>query len=1323
MSTPQLTEEVDELFDLVKKSEGIISTFEAQDLEDNPQTVEGEYKRYADTHVSLGDTGGFEENILEKVTESASPTKGYLYGPYGYGKTSTSVSIWNTLSGNSVIAVPPFTMDSFSSVMRAAYGWISFRLEAEAPGYVEPLEDIRERYLREEIRAVAEEKQDEHDLPADELVGVFQDLEASGELDLSIDSDTVIDFFDECTDLVTEAGFDGLVVIADEFQQYFKSADNRKEAEADFRQFVMDLQSGANIANEYGFFIAMPEQTKGRLDTEAEDVLNRLQNDNLTLNLRNVYDKDFPKDLWNRYADRFGFDDRKYDVISEFALDASGQICSRQDLSNGPRTVMDIFRIALRQYTASEETFTPLDLAEAFHEGEVRYQGSSTKIQTAIGDALDHSSVNSRKKRQFIKLCAVYPQEGVTEPVIEKYGLDAEQTALSKKLQGDVITFIAEGYTLVGVTEPSKDNDILKELIRDFWRQYDTDTINADLAIKAFADHILADEIFEPSKTLDGWGSHGNGFNQISSRFFRDTVQGTFDGRYPERDVSLIIADYGDEDEAVGAHNTLGSGFASSDVGFSFLLGWEHSGDERPSPAIRRESNREFTFVLDGRQRFDSLPNRLDFLRQAMNPKDVTPFLMLALVEYLEQDDTELEASQRDRVESFQEGLLNQTVKMLFDEDLIANAPFELRRAGKRSIEQVFSKAMEDLYPDYSTLMNSKRYESMMSDYVGFLQSLGTTSKRTGTEVVSGTKSEVVKRFGLKKNSTFDGRIKKHYQDLLKVENDVADNYQVRATLHPLEQAIVEELEQDNRDELPLEEVNRITYEAGYREEELEVLIDIMAVRGVVGMNDDGSALVLLETDVSPDDVEQRLDTAETLLDRIKSLDETRVPREVETALEELQTEFASTNEEDRERLEAIEHEASLLVSRLQDKAGVLQEKFDGDCETLQDRVKRQKRGVIPNHLDDEISGTVKFVGALNDAQDELYVEYEGLKEQYSEVESAIQTARARHNDGSIDSAEALQEVYNNKEKEIESIARREEELAEYADQLKQWQMLVDKAASVKDQIKDYARTFDQSIEEEDEIRTFIGKVSRQLADEPLERLLNREAFETELEQIEDSYKSKRKERRELFEEKRDQLDDLLYTATGGDAKRLRTNFDIQNPDTSRDNLVEDFKSQYRVKVIDEAEEQLEEAHREVEYAEIVGIDSGAGLSPDDVNERIRKAKTELQGVKATLTQFSFEDIGDQTSLDTNGKSLVETSGELNEQAKEFKTEQDPEEDEIEELLSRVQDNRGLDFKELLMEYHNDGKSVDPDELLSRIEQLFKLNQIDIRIQPRRKRR
>jgi hypothetical protein len=235
----------------------------------------------------------------------------------------------------------------------------------------------------------------------------------------------------------------------------------------------------------------MPEKTKSMLDSRAEDILNRLQRDNLVLNLQNVYGRDFPAELWTRYAEQFNFTEEKHNIITDHALTAIGEVCSRNDLSNGPRTVMDIFRLALIQYRDQQEAFTALDFAEAFYQGEVRYTGSATKIQSAIGDALDQSAVNSEAKRQFIKLCAVFPEEGIPDAVVEEYGLSDARTALSKKLHGEVIKVVADGYALTDVTK-TETIDPIRELIRDFWRDYSVGHAAASNAVDALANQLLS---------------------------------------------------------------------------------------------------------------------------------------------------------------------------------------------------------------------------------------------------------------------------------------------------------------------------------------------------------------------------------------------------------------------------------------------------------------------------------------------------------------------------------------------------------------------------------------------------------------------------------------------------------------------------------------------------------------------------------------------------------------------------------------------------------------------------------------------------------------
>lgn len=1332
MSGKQLTDSVDEVFDLVRKSEGIISTFSANEVAEEPQTVEAEYERFADTHISLGDTDGFEDRVYESLVENEKPTKGYLYGPFGYGKTSTSVSIWKEITDNDVIAVPPFTLTSFTAIVRATHGWIRYELSNKAPGYVGELEEIKNRYINQELEAYAEKKKDDHQFQdKDQLVEMFRKMERNNDLDLSIQADTLIDFFSECTGLALKADFDGLLVLGDEFQQYFKSADNRQDAESRFRNLVFGLQAGAKVQDEFGLFISMPEQTKSTLDAHAGDVLNRLERDNLTLNLKNVYGKDFPSELWDRYAQEYRFEDRQHDVISQSALKAIGEICSREDLSNGPRTVIDIFRIAIKQYQTAGECFTVLDLADAFYEGEVRYQGSSTKIQSAIQDALDHSSVDSEKKSQFIRICAVFPEEGIPDSVVESWDLGNAKEELSKALHGEVIKVVAEGYTLIDVTATEGPDDIVQQLIRDFWRQYDTEHVNATYAMEAFANDLVCGEIFEPIRgKLRGWGV-GDGLNNYEPTLYkRSDLQGTFNTRYPKRVASLTVTDPAHEDE-IGNHDDLGNGYGTPDIAFNFVMGWES--EENPvTPRIERESEREYTFVVNGRKTFDSLPENLDFLRDAMDPNAVTPFLMLALVAYLEQDDTEMDAQEENQVEHFSDKLLGVALKSLFDEELIKNAPFELRRAGKRTVEEVFTEAIQEVYPEYHTIITSTQYEKMMDDYVDFLDALETTSKRRGSNAVEDTKSEVAALFGLKRTSPFDGRISQHYSDILTVENDEKDNFVVSAELHPLEDEILDRLEQSDDEQISIQSVDELAIEQGYREEEVDVILDFLKHRGLVEEADSGAALALLETDVSIGDVEATVAEYKELHDAITSLDADFIPEGITDELDSIESDIEDAHPDDGEKLESLQVSARHVRERLAQQIESLHQRYLSECKDVEKEANRERRRINPDHLDDPIEGSVEFVGVLDDARRELRADYQDVKQRIGEVSDDLETAVTQNDEPTIENTKQLHQKSTDARAELDELRKEVSEsddgesLEDLADAVERWELFADQVANVRRKIMDFARTFEEDVDEAEKIEDFIGQVSEHFTNDWEAALQNREGFEEQLERIEESYETRRANRREVFQKKLEILKNALDEATDGSSRGLRRAqypF-IENPDEARRGLVDDFEEEYNSQVIEKAEEMLTKAYQEIEYARIVGVDAGADADPDEVGERIEHAQAKVSSLKSKLSRFVFTDIQEDnklcSELGSDGRAVLESVQELRETSGEFRRESHPDDEAVQELLERINDHRQVDFKELLMEYHDDGENVSPDELLTRMNQLFKHNQIDIQISRRR---
>jgi hypothetical protein len=1228
------------------------------------------------------------------------------------------VSIWHSLSDQDIIAVPPFTFTSFVDLMRATYGWMHYRLEEEAPNYTNRLDELHEQYLEQELEDYAKEKGEKFSrLDIEQLEDLLAEMEDEVGLDLNIDPVTLINFFDDCTELALEAGFDGLVVLPDELQQYFKSAASRQDAEADFRDLVFDMHSGAKLSARFGFIVSMPDTTKSNLDSQAGDIIQRLQNDNLSINLQTVYGRDFPAQLWERYASEYNFTDDAEKIVPRQTLNAIGQICSRQDLSAGPRTVIDIFRIALTDYLNNEETFTPVRLAEAFYEGRVRYD-QNAKIEAAIRDGLQNSKVTTDDEETVIKICAVYPAEGLPEDIAAGFGVEETYKSLQKKLHGTLLTWVADGYTLTGVTPDDEPDDIRQELLRQFWKQYDTDDVNAEFALEAFATEVLDEEVFQTNTgKLIGWAT-GSGFQPIQPNVYTVEAEGTFNARYPQRRLAVGVTDHAHRDELVNRSIDLGNTPDTADVAFDFILDYS----QNPAGHIEQLDDRHFVFTLNGQKAFENLPSGMQYLQKSMNPRDVTPFLLLSLITFIDEQDRELDASQEKTLEGLQDRLVSESISHLFDRELLENAPFELRRAGKQIIEAAFDEAMETLFPEYETLLVSTQYQGLIGDYKAFLSSLNTVSKRRGRTPIEESKEDIVDRFNLRGNSAFMGRAKKQYSNLIEVEEWEGDQAVVRAKLHPLEEHVIETLEA-REETMSKQEFFDMAYERGYRSDELKLLLDIMAERGVVQTNK-YDEFEIVESDLSVADVDDRLSDLQTLIDRITELDPERVSADEEEWVADKRGALTTLTDDDVEQLEVMNVEARQLESRFEDIGKDLHAKYRSAVETHRSELESKERGFIPSELSEDIQGAVRFVGNLNDIRTRLKSDYQSLRSQLTEQKSKAETALEQYDSRSLDNAEKLREVDKEIEATREEIASEEQQLRKHYDHLREWETLTSRTANIKQNIVSYSQTFDEEIDEERQIKRFISNVTEQLTNDPWEAIGNVQAYSEKLDGINQSFKEQQTRRREVFDEKKTQLKEVLQTATDRQSRGLRrAQFNIDDPEGSRQNLIEDFRSEFNDQVIEQARERLTAAEQDVVYATIIDATTDEGSSPDEIAAGIDQARAKMEELSTTISQFTFSDVGTEQMADLGdgGAAVLADATDLRNKARQFLTEREPDNEPLVDLLDEIETRREVNFKELLMDFHDEGEEVDPETLLERVNELFILNQVDIKISSRRR--
>jgi hypothetical protein len=245
-----------------------------------------------------------------------------------------------------------------------------------------------------------------------------------GVLLLNITPNEIVRFFTQMTELVREAGFEGLVVIPDELQQYLEP--EIKSGKVDPLGPLFSIVD--NLRNQqgklaFGLLMIITSKELGVINDQRGDLIDRLRGNTLDCA---IYDREFPARLWVRFAETFDFAQSAPRLIDEYALESLGQIASRQDLSNGPRTVINAFRrIAQRALEAAGQLvpYSPIDLIDDFLGNRIAFDARKI-IQEVTNAALATSFVRDNAALEYaVKLLAGFPVDGATREIQVHYEL------------------------------------------------------------------------------------------------------------------------------------------------------------------------------------------------------------------------------------------------------------------------------------------------------------------------------------------------------------------------------------------------------------------------------------------------------------------------------------------------------------------------------------------------------------------------------------------------------------------------------------------------------------------------------------------------------------------------------------------------------------------------------------------------------------------------------------------------------------------------------------------------------------------------------------
>jgi len=831
---------------LLEKNE-VVSTASALDLIERPEGIETGYLRHVRTFIPIsryaeGNAFGvkeFEARLIKRTREGKAP-RGYIAAGYGYGKTSTSLYLWQQAEAANLLTVPPFQLEKLHHLIEALYGWAHYCLGKKRPSLIPDLDAAYEQVSNRSLEGMAQK----HAI----TVEAASSLLASGSLNLEIQPNDYVNFFDAVTTIALRAGYSGVILIADEIQQFIRP---RREGRVDtisplfnIIQLLGTREPDASL--HFGFLISITlEEIAMIRDTyKRGDLLARLKE--LSLDLTDLYDISFARMLWERMAETFEFTTESHLVIDDSMLDALGNISANKTISDGPRTVVNVLKRAVSVYLERRDQgdlrpYSPIDMIDDFLDERIYFKGND-KVPSVARRMLAHPFVarNPARYAPAIKLIAAFGVQGVSQSAQTYYGQTEAINELMEKGIGEIVRIgsnLAErSVALVGL-DPDTDTTWMKETIRNFrlgWNPHSRES--KDRAFSAFTT-LLTERVFPKAKTIT---DHSANMVANHALILEMDVVGDKGKRYPKRRVHIRL--YWDEEPLKDAG-------IDGDVCLEYRL---NSYDRIPADqrALYAESAYEaaekhtVTIPLNVGYKPENAVERplYDQLKDVWSPYDLSPIILLNLYQLM--IDLKQSGNMPKNEMSFIEStylpeFLDFAMSDLFNEVVGAN----LQSAGAEISLISLRYLLNKRYPDYVTLMVNSTWATSVAKYIVALERLDNPLMRQGNEDVIADKTEIAGKFTLS-NTGFDTFLAT-FGTLITVTRDFGGKQSgvVRFTLHPLESLILEWLRASDQTipsgkqtarRIARAQVIRWAGDVGYQSEEIEKALELLKAREII---------------------------------------------------------------------------------------------------------------------------------------------------------------------------------------------------------------------------------------------------------------------------------------------------------------------------------------------------------------------------------------------------------------------------------------------------------------------------------------------------------
>ena len=860
----------------------IADTVSGSAARENPKQTLEHYNRLANQFWLSSKVSDVADNVFSGV-QRGHTTWGSLSGPYGFGKTASAIALWAHARDSEFLAIPPLSCTNFNELATG----IASLAGVQNPKIKRQVDKLFRDVFTEGLKPMVQADAKRYAVAPQTVRKIYNDKFSAGQFTIDSHPHRTVEFLSKLGELATE-NTKGLVIILDELQQLLGPLDAR--AIVQFREFVWGLRTERSSC---GIIVALDSLLEARLARWASDILHRIRENGPALQLTDIYTREFPEWLWNKFSSN-GKQGSPLPsaALSKNVLTSLGQFVERPDLANGPRTVVDVFSRSIIHYQETKSSYDIPDLVNDIHQGRFRYFGEGAAVQSRLTQIFSDEWILEDKGRQkLVTTLAAFPQ-GCSEKILHDQISDKEQIKKARsELFAPLLVELSEGLALEPLQQIRRTRTNWEQILSRCWERlpsFDALAVQTPNMIL----RVLIPKLFPkgtPTKPI--WERISDESNAILTGWY--IFRGTFDDAYPQREVALCVTDKEPE-----------SWPEDVDISIAFVCDTNIDPDTAPRSELvnKNEDGCILMRLPILKPLVDHIPADLQRYEKYIQPEPFRPVMILAALHDLEaflgnlidnSDNSDKLLSPEEQIEmdkgnAFTEIVIDFVLRELLNGtvDVETTPPISLR--GPELLRALFTQACRRRFPQYQTLATTAKWQDVLSDYRKGLQSRLNPAQRQGRTEIVGSKAEIYETlFGQMSTAAGDSFMKK-LEPFVETKNN-SESFSLCLTMHPAEDALISYFKGlSNHQSIPFDAAVEFLHHQGYRKGETEEIVKILVARECLAKNSDDSIRFIPNAEV---ECSRLLDKIAEINEKLHSLEMTddAVPTHENTSIVHLQ--------------------------------------------------------------------------------------------------------------------------------------------------------------------------------------------------------------------------------------------------------------------------------------------------------------------------------------------------------------------------------------------------------------------------------------------------